>query len=244
MHRSARLASAELLASLGSIDEAGIIFASPAWHVILHSRVWRISKVRKHSIGLAATILWIFAAAANAQEAPTPRYEIGAQVASPYLREFSHVLGRRSEISVGGRFTLNLNNLLAAEAQADLYPDDKFFDDRRKIQGLFGIRAGVRKGRVGLFGKVRPGFIHVRDRLRCFIPEGCAPGVDLGHVGRFWLALDAGAVIEVYPSQRVALRVDAGDLFVRRFNSTDGTGRRSYYSSHNLQTVVGAALRF
>ena len=205
--------------------------------------IWRMMKVRKYSIGFAATILWIGAAPASAQ-VPTLRYEIGAQVGSPYLREFSHVLGRRSEIGVGGRFTLNLNKLLAAEAQVDLYPDDKFFDDRRKIQGLFGIRTGVRKGRVGLFGKIRPGFIHVRDRLQCLIPEGCALGVDLGHVGRFWLAVDAGAVIEVYPSRRLALRVDAGDLFVRRFDCTDGTGKRSYYSSHNLQTGVGAALRF
>jgi hypothetical protein len=201
----------------------------------------------KHPIGFAATVLWIGAAVANAQEPPTPRYEIGAQVTSPYFREFSHVLGRRREIGVGGRFTVNLNNLLAAEAQVDLYPDDRFFDYRRKTQGLFGVRAGVRSGRVGLFGKVRPGFIHVRDRGLCAIPEGCGltpPGYTNRYFGRFWFALDAGAVFEVYPSQRVALRIDASDLFVRRFSHTEGTEKRFYYSSHNLQTGGGVALRF
>jgi hypothetical protein len=202
----------------------------------------------KHSIGFAGIVLWIGAAVVNAQqEAPTPRYEIGAQVTSPYFREFSQVLGRRSEIGVGGRLTVNLNSLLAAEAQVDLYPDDKFFDYRRKIQGLFGVRAGVRSGRVGLFGKVRPGVIHVRDRGLCAIPEGCGlipPGYTNRDFGSVWFALDAGTVFEVYPSERVALRVDTSDLFVRRFSHTDGTGKRFYYSSHNLQTGGGVALRF
>lgn len=201
----------------------------------------------KHLIGFTTPLLWIGAAVANAQDVPPPRYEIGAQVTSPYFREFSEVLGRRSEIGGGGRFTLNLNNLLAAEAQVDLYPNDKFFDYRRKIQGLFGVRAGVRNGRVGLFGKVRPGFMHVRDRGVCAIPEGCGPtppGYTDRYVGRFWFALDAGVVFEVYPSHRMALRVDAGDLFVRRFNYTDGTGKRFYYSSHNVQTGGGVSLRF
>jgi hypothetical protein len=178
---------------------------------------------------------------------PPPRCEVGAQVTALDLREFSHVLGRRSELALGGRFTVNINSLLAAEAQVDLYPDDKFFDYRRKIQGLFGVRAGVRNGRVGLFGKVRPGFMHVRDRGVCAIPEGCGPtppGYTDRYVGRFWFALDAGVVFEVYPSHRMALRVDAGDLFVRRFNYTDGTGKRFYYSSHNVQTGGGVALRF
>jgi hypothetical protein len=201
----------------------------------------------KHLIGFAAAVLWIGAAVANAQEVPTLRYEVGAQVTSPYFREFSRVLGRRSEIGVGGRFTLNLNNLLAAEAQVDLYPDDKFFDYRRKIQGLFGVRAGVRKGRVGVFAKVRPGFMHVRDRGVCFIPEGCGltpPGYTEDYFGRFWFALDTGVVFEIYPSQRVALRLDAGDLLVRRLDGSAGSGKKHYYSSHNLQIGGGVALRF
>src|SRR5687768_15518775 len=159
-----------------------------SWHAI-RSRNMEGFPMWKHSIGLAAAVLSIGAAVANAQEVPALRYEVGAQVTSPYFREFSRVLGRRSEIGVGGRFTLNLNNLLAAEAQVDLYPDDKFFDYRRKIQGLFGVRAGVRKGRVGVFAKVRPGFMHVRDRGACFIPEGCGltpPGYTDDYFGRFW----------------------------------------------------------
>lgn len=197
----------------------------------------------KHLIGFAAAVLLIDVAVATAQDVAIPRYEVGAQITSPFLREFSTVLGRRTEVGLGGRITMNLNKLLAAEAQLDWYPKDEFFDDRRKIQGLLGVRAGVRSARIGVFGKTRPGFIHVRDALRCFIPEGCVPG-DPGRLGRFWFALDAGAVFEIYPSRRVALRVDAGDLFVRRSDGNDGSGKKRYYSSHNFQLGAGAALRF
>jgi hypothetical protein len=50
----------------------------------------------KHLIGFTTPLLWIGAAVANAQEVPPPRYEIGAQVTSPYFREFSEVLEHRS----------------------------------------------------------------------------------------------------------------------------------------------------
>jgi hypothetical protein len=200
----------------------------------------------KRVIGFGGTVLWISIAVVNAQEMPLPRYEVGAQVTGLDLREFSHVLGRRNELALGGRFTVNVNSLLATDAQVDLYPDDKFFDYRRKIQGLFGVKVGVRNSRVGFFGKVRPGFIHVRDRQLCLIPEGCGltpPGYTDRYLGKFWLALDTGAVFEVYPSQRVVLRLDAGDLLVRRFDGTDASGKR-YYSTHNLQIGAGVALRF
>jgi hypothetical protein len=203
--------------------------------------------MRNRVIGLAGIILWLSGSSiAHAQEMPLPRYEVGMQFTSPYLREFSHVLPRRSEFGVGGRFTMNLTNLIAAEAQTDVYPKDRFFDYRRKVQGLFGVRAGTRRGRVGLFGKLRPGFIHVRDRLVCAIPEGCGRhpnGWIDDYTGRFWFALDAGAVVEIYPSQRLVLRIDAGDLLVRRFDGSDGSGKH-YYSSHNLNTGAGVALRF
>jgi hypothetical protein len=199
----------------------------------------------KRVFGFAVVALWIGLGVAQAQELAAPRYEVGAQFTALDLREFSLVLGRRSEIAVGGRFTMNLTNLLAVEAQMDFYPTDEFFPDRRKIQGLFGVRAGIRNSRVGLFGKARPGFIHVRDRLFCLIPEGCIPRTpgDPTHSSRYWFALDAGAVFEVYPSRRWALRIDAGDLFVRRFDGSDASGKR-YYSSHNLQMGGGVALRF
>jgi hypothetical protein len=79
------------------------------------------------------------------------------------------------------------------------------------------------------------------------IPEGCGltpPGYTNRYFGKFWFALDVGGVFEVYPSQRLALRLDVGDLVVRRFDGADSTGKRYYYSSHNLQIGGGVAVRF
>lgn len=200
-----------------------------------------------------------------------PRYEVGGLITPLTLREFGFVLDRRNEIGVGGRFTVNLTRAIAADAEVDVYPDDRFFPDRRKIQAVVGMKAGVRKNRIGVFGKVRPGFIHATEPVLCMLPEGCLaaslarsfdrPVVCVTQEGcmatspgeptllsRYhdstWFALDTGGVVEVYPSSRFLVRFDAGDTFVRFQRGTDGSGRPLYFSSHNLQVGIGAAVRF
>src|ERR1700736_3335703 len=55
--------------------------------------------MRKRLLALTGTVLWFGAGMGYAQDAPgVPRYEVGAQFISPYLREFSTVLGRRTEL--------------------------------------------------------------------------------------------------------------------------------------------------
>lgn len=189
-------------------------------------------------------VLTIGVGSAVGQPVEPPRFEVGAQVGSLRFKEFSTVLGRRNEISVGGRFTVNLNRLLAAESEVGFYPNDGFFEDRKKIQGLFGVRAGVRKERVGVFAKLRPGFVHVRDRLTVCLAQvwACQPSND--YIGRVWLAVDTGGVVEFYASRRLALRFDVADLYVRRWSHSDGTGRDYYFGSHNLQVGGSTAIRF
>lgn len=73
----------------------------------------------KLGFGLTGLAFTCIAGPAYAQEpADRPRFEIGAQVTSPNLKEFSF-LARRSEIGVGGRFTVNLGDLLATEAEPE-----------------------------------------------------------------------------------------------------------------------------
>jgi len=148
------------------------------------------------------------------------------------------VLGRRTEMAVGGRFTVNLTDHVAVDSQISIYPRDEFFPDRSKTQAVFGVKAGIRGRRVGLFGKFRPGLVYVRSPLVCFIPEGCGPA-PASTDSRSWLALDMGAVVEMYPSHRWMTRFDVGDTLVRRGNGSD-----SYFSSHNLQLNIGIGIRF
>jgi hypothetical protein len=210
------------------------------------------------TVALVAAFLALSHHSAGAQD--LPRFEAGGQVTPLHLREFGTVLGRRSEVGIGGRFTVNLTRAIAAEGEVDVFPSDQFVEDRRKLQGLFGIKAGVRKDRVGVFGKVRPGFMRISDPLFCAIPEGCptpfmstlamcatiedCPALTAPFDSRTWFALDAGGVFEFYPSSRFLIRADAGDTFIRFKRGTDVVGQAFYYSSHNLQIGIGAAVRF
>ena len=183
--------------------------------------------------GIMATALCVPVASAQSEGA-TPRFEAGAQVEWLQLKEFSLVLPRRTEMAVGGRFTLNLSDDIAVESQVDVYPRDEFVPDRSKTQAVFGVKAGIRGRRAGLFGKFRPGLVYVRSPRVCFIPEGCRSAAPSTH-SRSWFVLDMGAVVETYLSHRWMTRIDVGDTFVRR---------DVHFSSHNLQLTVGMGIRF
>ena len=192
--------------------------------------------------GMTATILCVPVASAQS-DGTTPRFEVGGQVEWLQLKEFSLVLPRRTEMALGGRFTLNLTEYLAVDSQINIYPRDEFFPDRSKTQAVFGVKAGVRGRTVGLFGKFRPGLVYVRSPLVCLIPEGCG-SAPAATDSRSWFALDVGAVVEVYPSHRLMTRFDVGDTLVRRFSHTNGSGNDVYFSSHNLQLTIGIGIRF
>jgi hypothetical protein len=108
---------------------------------------------------------------------------------------------------------------------------------------LFGVRAGIRRSRYGLFAKVRPG-------LTRFYLLGVTPGPNAFEQGHSRFAMDVGGVFEYYPTRRTAVRVDVGDTMVRykngdffyqRLDEPVFVQRRL---SHNLQVNVGVAFRF
>ena len=104
------------------------------------------------------------------------------------------------------------------------------------------------KRRVGVFAKVRPGVanfptLRVRRRL-CNLLQPCE---DAGRSGNRF-ALDTGAVIELYPTERIIVRLDIGDTMIRFrndgfFESTTPM-RIADGFSHNLQFGVGVGFRF
>src|SRR5215470_12432890 len=67
----------------------------------------------------------------------------------------------------GGRLTYNINDFLAVEGELNYFPEDLFNDPlvfpnahlvKPDLQGLFGLKAGMRWDKIGVFGKIRPGF--------------------------------------------------------------------------------------
>jgi hypothetical protein len=141
---------------------------------------------------------------------------------------------------VGGRAAWNINNYFGIEGEFNLFPgrDENRFRGGRKLQGLFGVKAGMRRERFGIFAKVRPGFVNFDKRIVL-----CPPGQNCLAVIQFYnkteIALDAGGVLELYPSRTTALRFDLGDTIIR---FTD----RGYPNriTNNLQFSAGFSFRY
>ena len=216
--------------------------------------------------------LLIAACAANCLEAraqahDAPRFEVGAQFSSLTIQEPSFSSEFRTEPGFGGRFTVNLTDYLAVEAQGDFYPNDNGrgteFDGGRTTSGLFGVKAGKRFAHFGVFGKARPGFVRFGRTLSGFtVPQNNTsqfPFAIPEYRARTEFATDLGGVLEFYPTRRLVTRFDFGDTIIRyrertlnfpSFNA--GTPptvtlfpvTRSGEVLHNFQFSAGIGIRF
>ena len=152
-----------------------------------------------------------------------PTYEVGGQIFSFNGHDLGFGWG------AGGRFTYNLNNAIALDSEVNFFLPDE--GPAYATQGLFGIKAGKRFNRVGIFAKARPGFqtnFVVNDREQA----------------RF--ALDVGGVAEFYPNRHVVVRFDAGDVIIPFGNNVVGPPFRAQGlgTTHNFQFSLGVGIRF
>ena len=128
--------------------------------------------------------------------------------------------GHENVFGLGGRVGYNFSKYFAAEAELNFFPQDDDVKAGRKIQGLFGVKAGKRFDKVGVFAKARPGFIRYEKGDYEPAPVVCIlifppPLACMNPVARTNFAIDLGGVVEVYPSKRTIIRLDAGDTVVR-----------------------------
>ena len=182
---------------------------------------------------LAAAALLLVVPAQNAQaQSETPRVEFGVHYSRLSLRNFD-----ATDHGVGTRLTVNISDSLAVEGEFNFFPRGRdnlavptgFSGVSQRSQGLFGVKYGMRSEKAGIFGKIRPGFMHFGENT---LDIPFAPPIPTSTE----FALDVGGVFEVYPTRRVAFRVDVGDTIIR----FGGLG----FTSHNLQISTGIALRF
>jgi hypothetical protein len=199
--------------------------------------------------------------AAQAQSGETKKFEVGAQFSSLSMDDGGET---RTEPGFGGRFTYNVTENFALEAEGDLFPVRNRFRAFRNgghsEEALFGVKIGKRFKRVGIFGKARPGFIRFSQGRTDFNITG--PTTDpfsitvrtkpLTH-----FAADIGGVVELYHSRRIFTRFDLGDTIIRygQTTITSVTGELGGtftplpitfpgVTKHNFQFSAGVGFRF
>ena len=163
---------------------------------------------------------------------------------------------------IGGRFGYNFSDHFALEAESNFFPSDSEWEGGRKLQAVFGLKAGQRFDKVGLFVKARPGFVRYekgdfqpKPGTACITifppPVGC-----FVPVAQTNFAFDVGGVVELYPAKHTIVRFDAGDTIIRlqEHNAAVVLGIPNSIlpsvlpapakTTHNFQASAGFAFRF
>lgn len=206
----------------------------------------------------------------NNTSAPLDRYrkfEVGAQFSSlsvsVHERFFSGVTApfdlrdTRTSIGFGGRVTYNVSSGFAVEGEGNFFPTDSIVGNRgrsggRILQGQFGIKAGKRFERFGIFAKARPGVVSFGHTVKVDVVDN-SPGFPIitfrGERSTYF-STDMGGVLEFYPSPRIVTRFDAGDTLIRYgatrlpVNFTTTIENVPPATRHNFQFSAGVGFRF
>jgi hypothetical protein len=176
------------------------------------------------------------------------RFQVGGQVTSVASSEFD-----TTDVGFGARVSWNPVGLVGAEAEMTFYPDDLGVEgsefSRGRVEGLFGMTVGPMIGPVRPFGKVRPGFVTFQEApnpIVCVLifppPLSCTLAA-----GTTVFALDIGGGLELFPTARTFVRLDAGDRMVRYPGpalGSNGMVREEAFFSHDFRFAIGAGVRF
>jgi hypothetical protein len=182
-----------------------------------------------------------------------PRYEVGVHFSALTLTPSD---AYRTEVGFGGRFTFNLNRNVALEAETALFPNSgrsgELRADGNAVEGLFGVKAGKRWQKFGVFAKARPGLISFSQGRLVADPNFVTGGLfGFRQERATHFATDLGGVIELYVSRRLMTRFDVGDTIIRYGSQTVGNAfpppaafTIQSETRHNLQVNAGIGFRF
>jgi hypothetical protein len=205
-----------------------------------------------------------------------PRYELGVQFTSLMVHLPNPVFGfpvispgdpgTDPEAGFGARFTLNLNDHVALEAAGDFFPRESFSAHTSggyPSQAQFGVKAGKRWERFGVFAKARPGFVNFSrvlqlvDTRQLTLNHPLNGSTQTFTIGVFderhktYFSTDVGGVFELYPTRRVVTRFDLGDTIIRYgrrheqgFSLSQNIIEVAPETQHNLQFSAGIGFRF
>ncbi len=200
-------------------------------------------------------VLLLFNHSARAQEHDAPKVELGVQYSSLSI-DLPGFGGTEHAPGVGARVTYNLNDYFAVEAEGNIFPSvtqTNYTTGGDPQQMQFGVKAGKRWKRFGLFAKARPGFVSFSETVAPVqVQSGSLPGFRFDRERKTHFSTDVGGVVEFYPSRRMLVRFDAGDTIIRYgehnelLTTTTGSviGPVSSETRHNFQFTAGIGFRF
>lgn len=157
----------------------------------------------------------------------------------------------RTEPGFGGYFSYRFYGVFYADGDLLYFPQNPGgsgpHDGGAILEGLAGVKGGVRRNHFGFFGKVRPGFNSYSQALTGASSSGGAPVLTYARSTN--LVLDLGGILEFYPSEKGTVRLEVGDthLFfgtkdvnVNGMSIQVGGGKLQ----HSIEMMVGYGWRF
>ena len=195
-----------------------------------------------------AVVVLAITCAAPASAQPTQRFEAGAQVVASTVPGFSG-----SDFGLGGRLAWRTDDVLSFEGELNLFPgtfpDRSIAISRRRVEGLFGVTAGLSFGRLRPFATFRAGFVDVQEApepFACILifppPLSCTLGV-----GRTVPAFDLGGGVQLDVTARTFIRVEGGDRMLKYPGPAidgDGIHQSESFYGHGFRLGAGVGVRF
>lgn len=158
----------------------------------------------------------------------------------------------RTEPGFGGYGSYRFYGPLYLDGDLLYFPTGTAFsgphDGGTILQGLFGVKGGIRRNHFGIFGKVRPGFNSYSNALTS-VTNLNSSSLTYTYERSTNFVLDLGGIVEFYPRERSTLRIEVGDTHIF-FGTRDvniGGTIQSFPSSglqHSIQLVLGYGWRF
>lgn len=160
--------------------------------------------------------------------------------------------GVHTDLGFGGFASYRLWGVFDLDSDVLYFPASRTtggaHDGGKILQGLFGVKAGIRRNHYGFFGKVRPGFNSYSQAVTSVTDSNrSSPSYTYGRSTN--MVLDLGGIVEFYPRERSTLRLEAGDTHIfYGTRSVDVNGVPTVYPGgglkHSIQFIVGYGLRF
>jgi hypothetical protein len=198
-------------------------------------------------IGCAAAVVFGIGQANAAAQAGEP-IEVGAQLVVAGISELDS-----SDVGIGGHVTWFPWKWVGAEAELNYFPsalpNDPVEVTANRLEGLFGVVIGPRRGVWRPTARIRPGFLQVASAQQvavCILiyppPASCALTA-----GETLFALEFGAGVEFYMPGRTFVRLDVGDRMLKYQGPAIDNEHRVHdgdYYRHDFRLAVGGGWRF